>query len=77
MWEAIFSWDTLWWFMLICYIPCCIGLIVIVLLQKGKGLGSAMLGVNINDAQGLLRFGAARDDALHHEARRSLSPENQ
>ncbi|HIJ66376.1 MAG TPA: preprotein translocase subunit SecG [Candidatus Hydrogenedentes bacterium] len=31
----------LWWFMLIVYAVCCLGLIVIVLLQKGKGTGFA------------------------------------
>jgi preprotein translocase subunit SecG len=39
--EFIFSWDTLWWVMLLFYIPSCIGLIAIVLLQKGKGVGFA------------------------------------
>jgi len=34
-------WDILWYAMLILYIPSCIGLIVIVLLQKGKGVGFA------------------------------------
>lgn len=33
--------DVLWWLMLIVYVPCCIGLIVVVLLQKGKGAGFA------------------------------------
>ena len=39
IWESIFSWDTLWWILLVLYVPSCIGLIVIVLLQKGKGTG--------------------------------------
>jgi len=39
--EAIFSWDTLWWIMMVLYVPCCLGLIVIVLMQKGKGVGFA------------------------------------
>lgn len=34
-------WDILWWFLLILYVPACIGLIIIVLLQKGKGAGFA------------------------------------
>lgn len=34
-------WDVLWWFLLCLYIPACIGLIIIVLLQKGKGAGFA------------------------------------
>ena len=41
MLQSIFSWDTLWWLMLIPYILCCIGLILVVLLQKGKGVGFA------------------------------------
>lgn len=39
--DAIFSLNTLWWFLVIFYVPACIGLIVIVLLQKGKGTGFA------------------------------------
>jgi len=34
-------WDWLWYAMLILYVPACIGLIVIVLLQKGKGTSFA------------------------------------
>lgn len=41
MLERIFSFDTLWWILMIIYVPACIGLIVIVLLQKGKGTGFA------------------------------------
>lgn len=41
MLETIFSWNTLWWLMLILYVPSCLGLILIVLLQKGKGVGFA------------------------------------
>ncbi len=41
MLETIFSADTLWWILIIVYIPACFGLIVIVLLQKGKGAGFA------------------------------------
>ncbi len=41
MLDYLFSWDTLWWIMLILYIPSCLGLIGIVLLQKGKGTGFA------------------------------------
>lgn len=33
--------DILWWLLLILYVPACLGLIVIVLLQKGKGSGFA------------------------------------
>lgn len=39
MLDAIFSWNTVWWLMLVLYVPSCLGLIVIVLLQKGKGVG--------------------------------------
>lgn len=41
MLDAIFSWNTVWWLMLVLYVPSCLGLIVIVLLQKGKGVGFA------------------------------------
>jgi len=41
MLETIFSWDSLWVILLIVYIPACLGLIIIVLLQKGKGAGFA------------------------------------
>lgn len=41
MLERIFSFDTLWWVLMVLYVPACVGLIVIVLLQKGKGTGFA------------------------------------
>lgn len=41
MLDAIFSWNTVFWLMLVLYVPSCLGLIVIVLLQKGKGVGFA------------------------------------
>lgn len=41
MLNLIFSLSTLWWMMLFLYIPACFGLIIIVLLQKGKGQGLA------------------------------------
>lgn len=41
MLDSIFSLSTLWWLLLILYIPSCLGLILIVLLQKGKGGGFA------------------------------------
>ena len=41
MLESIFSLNTLWWIMFLLYVPACLGLIVIVLLQKGKGVGFA------------------------------------
>lgn len=41
MLDMIFSLSTLWWVMLILYIPACFGLVIVVLLQKGKGVGFA------------------------------------
>lgn len=41
MLESVFSIDTLWWILVCLYVPACIGLIVIVLLQKGKGTNFA------------------------------------
>ena len=41
MLDTIISWDTLWWIMVVIYVPACLGLIIIVLLQKGKGTGFA------------------------------------
>ncbi len=41
MFNSIFSWETIWYAMLFIYVPACIGLIVVVLLQKGKGAGFA------------------------------------
>jgi preprotein translocase subunit SecG len=41
MLEAIFSWNTLWWILVPVYVAACAGLIVVVLLQKGKGAGFA------------------------------------
>ena len=41
MFDNILSWDTLWYVLLVLYIPACLGLTVIVLLQKGKGTGFA------------------------------------
>lgn len=41
MLSMIFSLNTLWWVLLPLYVICCLGLIVIVLLQKGKGVGFA------------------------------------
>ena len=39
MLEVIFSLNTLWWTLMFIYVPACIGLIGIVLLQQGKGGG--------------------------------------
>jgi protein translocase SecG subunit len=41
MLDTIFSWNTVWYLLLFLYVPACIFLIVIVLLQKGKGVGFA------------------------------------
>lgn len=47
MLETIFSWQTVYVLLLIMYVPCCLGLIAIVLLQKGKNMGFAgAFGVN-------------------------------
>ena len=39
--QSIISWQTIWYLILVLYIPACLGLIVVVLLQKGKGVGFA------------------------------------
>lgn len=41
MLDMIFSWNTFFWVLVAMYLPCCVALIVIVLLQKGKGTGFA------------------------------------
>ena len=41
MMSMILSWNTVYWCMVIIYVPSCLGLIGIVLLQKGKGVGFA------------------------------------
>ncbi len=41
MLDKIISWDALWWILTVVYVPACLGLIIIVLLQKGKGAGFA------------------------------------
>ncbi len=41
MFSFIFSLDFLWWLILLLYVPACFALIIIVLLQKGKGVGFA------------------------------------
>ena len=62
MLDAIFSLDTLYWILLAFYIPACIGLIVIVLLQKGKGTGFA----------GAFGVGVGAETVFGPRARRSL-----
>jgi len=39
--NIVFSWNALWYLLMLLYVPSCIGLILIVLLQKGKGMGLA------------------------------------
>lgn len=39
MLDYIFSWNTLFWLLLVLYLPACFGLVGVVLLQKGKGTG--------------------------------------
>jgi preprotein translocase subunit SecG len=41
MLDTLFSWDALWWLMTPVYVACCGALIVVMLLQKGKGVGFA------------------------------------
>lgn len=41
MWEFIWRIEMLWTLLMVLYIPCCIGLIIVVLLQKGKGTSFA------------------------------------
>ncbi|GMU91105.1 MAG: hypothetical protein AMXMBFR4_01630 [Candidatus Hydrogenedentota bacterium] len=62
MFDAIFSWYTLWWIILPVYVVCCVGLIVIVLLQKGKGTGFA----------GAFGVGAGSETVFGPRARKSL-----
>ena len=62
MFGAIFNIQTLRWLMWVLYIPSCIGLIIIVLLQKGKGTGFA----------GAFGMGAGSDAVFGPRARKSL-----
>ena len=62
MWDLIWRWETLWWLMLILYVPSCAGLIIIVLLQKGKGVGFA----------GAFGLGAGSDTVFGPRSRKSL-----
>lgn len=39
MFSSVHNW--LWWICIILYVPACLGLIAVVLLQKGKGVGFA------------------------------------
>ncbi|MBI1319539.1 MAG: preprotein translocase subunit SecG [Candidatus Hydrogenedens sp.] len=41
LFNVIFSWNALWYLLMLLYVPACLGLIIIVLLQKGKGMGLA------------------------------------
>lgn len=60
--EAIFSWTTLWWIMLVVQAICCICLIGIILLQKGKGGGLS----------GAFGMGAGAETVFGPRASRSL-----
>lgn len=44
MLDQIFTWNTLWWVLLLTYVPLSLGLVTLVLLQQGKGggLGGAL-----------------------------------
>ncbi len=54
--------DVAWWILVVLYIPACVGLIVIVLLQKGKGAGFA----------GAFGMGAGSDTVFGPRSRQSL-----
>lgn len=54
--------DVVWWILVCLYVPACIGLIVIVLLQKGKGTGFA----------GAFGMGAGSDTVFGPRSRQSL-----
>lgn len=60
--EAIFSWNTLWWIMWTILPVCCISLIGIILLQKGKGGGLS----------GAFGMGAGAETVFGPRASRSL-----
>lgn len=62
MLGAIFSWAALRWLLIIVYVPACVGLIAIVLLQKGKGTGFA----------GAFGIGPGSDAVFGPRASRSL-----
>ncbi len=62
MLDAIFNWDTLWYVLLFLYVPACFALIIIVLLQKGKGTGFA----------GAFGMGAGSDTVFGPRASKSL-----
>ena len=62
MLELIFSWKALWVLMWMLFLPSCIGLIVIVLLQKGKGSGFA----------GAFGIGPGSETVFGPRARKSL-----
>jgi preprotein translocase subunit SecG len=41
MFETVFSLNTFWWVCTIIWFPSCVGLVLVVLMQKGKGAGFA------------------------------------
>jgi len=62
MWDFIWRLETLWALLMFLYVPCCIGLIIVVLLQKGKGSGFA----------GAFGIGAGADTVFGPRGSRSL-----
>jgi protein translocase SecG subunit len=62
MWQFLFRWETLWYLIWFLYVPSCVGLIVVVLLQKGKGVGFA----------GAFGVGAGSDAVFGPRASKSL-----
>jgi preprotein translocase subunit SecG len=60
--DLIFSWSMLWIIMWALYLPACVGLIVIVLLQKGKSSGFA----------GAFGVGGGSETVFGPRARKSL-----
>lgn len=62
MFEVIFSLNTVWWVCMVAWFPACVGLIVIVLLQKGKGAGFA----------GAFGMGGGSDAVFGPRSRKSL-----
>ena len=62
MLQTIFSWTTLWWVLIPVYVVACIGLITVVLLQKGKGASFA----------GAFGVGGGSETVFGPRARKSL-----
>ncbi|NUM53315.1 MAG: preprotein translocase subunit SecG [Candidatus Hydrogenedentes bacterium] len=62
MFDVIFSLNTFWWICTLIWFPACVSLIVIVLLQKGKGAGFA----------GAFGMGGGSDAVFGPRSRKSL-----